>query len=139
MFRRVPLYDRISVLESCFHKFESFSKISRNVPKVPKNFFTKLTQNWNFIIQYDPPDQHLLKNFDLWSKKSEFMIWPIHKIGLGTKSPRWIFFILAFFESPTLCSFELFLIEKNVEQWAMCQWIPHGLRFPKWVKPKKSV
>ena len=28
------------------------------------------------------------------------MIWQIHKIGLGTKSPRWIFFILAFFESP---------------------------------------
>ena len=34
------------------------------------------------------------------NKKSQFIILPIHKIGLETKNPRWIFFILAFFESP---------------------------------------
>ena len=45
-------------------QFWKATSITLKVSAKSQEIFTKLTQNWNFIIQYDPPDPDLIKIFD---------------------------------------------------------------------------
>ena len=78
--------------------------IFRNLGKIGKNlgifFGANLPENWILLCKWTISSNiYFIRFFCLCSKNLDFALWLNYKIGLGTKSPRPIFFILPILET----------------------------------------